>query len=271
MSKSRHSHTATGHFYMVSASISILIIIALNRFFGVPLLPDMFTWRSMLLTICAALLACISNMIVMYVMGFKASALYLTFSLLGFSISFLWSVFFLGMKISAVNVFGLFCLIAAMFMAKSGKSDSRNKTDLRLLGLTMLSTFAQGVMQILYMTPCEHPFPPVGKTLLVVATYVVFWFVVELFKKKKSLPDFKVLLVPSLIWGVLAVSAYFTLFMALMYLGDAGRLGIAYPIGVTTQILLFTFYTWIFLKEKLSPWQMAAMGCILVGIFAVKC
>ena len=208
-------------------------------------------------------------MLNMYLMGFNGSAMYMALGSLGFAFSFLFTVFVFGEKMSIVNAFGFLCLVTAIFLSNLHKKTEQKCGSIRLVGIALLASMSLGAMQIFYIFPQKHPLPPLGRTLLILITYLVVWTIVILIRRMFDWPRSLTAYASMASWGVLAIVSYFLLFSSVHAMEPIGRTGIVYPIAGTFQILLFSIYTRVVLKEKLNLFQIAAMALIFAGMFTI--
>lgn len=224
----------------------------------------------------------LSNTCTMLNLGQGNAALYFALSRMGFSLSFLWSVLVWHEPAHWYNFLGILCLIAAVTltaMSNAGASLAETQLCHKRLLLALGSTLFSGCSQICMVFPSSALFasqnlptlPPLVKTSLVFLTNIVFFSGVIFYRRHKVEPSpRRPLFAWTVIWSMLAIGSYATLFAALSHLGALNRTGIVFPIGGAVQIFSFAIIARCLWKEKLTPLQLAALVLIVVGIIAVR-
>lgn len=268
-SKASHAKAHVPHFYIIGSLTSLALLGLLNCVFGVTLFDGVPHWWTATVAIMAGSLGCFTNLLNMYLLGLNGAATYVALAQLGFAFSFLFSVVFFGGKMSLVNALGLICLVTAIFLSQNPGSTAKKERNLRPLFVSLLASLASGCMQVFNIVPIKYPMPVLGRTTLVLLTYLTVWCIVILVRRQFDWPRSSRLYGVMAGWGVLAIAAYFCLFTSVQALTPFARTGIVCPTGMTLQILIFTLYARIFLKEKLTPAQTVAMALIIVGMFTI--
>ena len=268
-SKASHAKAHVPHFYIIGSLTSLVLLGLLNCIFGVTLFAGVPHWWTATVAVLAGSLGCVTNLLTMYILGFNGAAMYMALAQLGFAFSFLFNVAFFGGKMSLVNAVGLICLVAAIFLSQGAGATAKKERNLRLLGVSLLASLTSGCMQVFNIIPLKYPMPTLGRTTIVLFTYLTVWCIVLLAKRQFDWPRSPRLYGIIAGWGIIAVAAYFCLFTSVQALIPFSRAGIVCPTGMTLQILIFILYTRIILKEKLTPAQMGAMAFIIVGMFAI--
>ena len=270
MSQARRSVKDFTPFYIIGASISLLLIALCKVFFGCQILPDAIALRPIVLLLIGGCINVGSNICVMSTLGYSASALYLALSSMGFAVSFLWSVVVMKDQFTLINGIGIACLCIAVALAAFAKQKGIGKFELKRLGIAILATLCGGSAQICVVTAGKDAqLPALGKTGCIMLTYVVVFSIIALARRTHMEGNKKIFYTSALTWGILALTSYATLFFGIKWLSSISRAGIAYPICISIQMIAFTLYTRFFLKEKLSPLQIAALILIVVGVIAV--
>lgn len=88
--------------------------------------------------------------------------------------------------------------------------------------------------------------------------------------KDATIRQLKYSLLGGILWGICAAVCYATLLPTLRMFGEMKQSGLVFPIGISMTILLFTVFTVIRFREKLSPAQWSAFAAVTAGILLVK-
>jgi len=276
MSRARHSVKDFTPFYVIGGLTALLLIGLSNLFLGCRVLPETLVWRPILLVILGSCINVGTNVCVMSTLGYGASALYLALSSMGFAVSFLWTVGVMKEPFTLFNAMGMTCLCTAVALAAFARQQGEGAVgkaafDFKRLGIAVLSTLCGGSSQIcLISAGSDAQLPALGKTAFTMLTYVTVFGIAALVRRASFRENRRILCQSAVTWGTLAMTSYATLFLAIKFLAEISRSGIAYPIGTTVQLTAFTLYTRIFLKERLTLMQITALVLIAIGVFAVK-
>lgn len=270
------------HFYIIGSLISVLIIVLWQLCHG-ELIPPVWSWFVFACMIVGSTLNALCNTCTMLCMNGTGAALYFALARIGFSISFLFSVFVWHEQANFLKFAGIACLVIAVAcsaIAKRGGAASGTAPAFshKRLILSLTASLCSGFSQICMVFPYSKPFadqniptlPALTKATLVFLTNITLFTGVTLSRKYHEKIHYRPLLTVCLIWGFLAVFSYACLFATLSYLGPEGHSGLVFPIGGAVQIFAFAVFARCYWKEKLNPLQIAALIFIILGIFAVN-
>ena len=273
----RRKNCSIPHFYFLG-SLWAAFILGLYLFVsGEGAMLRIAQWPLITMIACGAAVNGLGQAVIMWNLKSGSSALVYAIPQLGFIIPFLASGLFWGEKITWLNLTGVLieaCAIILLFT--NGKDRSPDMAAERKRLLIALGAFLLlGFSQLFYI----YPSLPQNAALKLPASASSFFslftnmlsFLVIMLSGKKNLPvSWRIQIPFSLAWGTIAAAAFFILFHTFRLMGENGQAGLVYPIASSTEILLFTLFTRVRLKERLSNRQFVALTVIVIGIFMIK-
>ncbi len=225
----------------------------------------------------ASLLNGLGQAVMMYNLQSGGCALAYAIPQLAFLVPFLWSGLFGGEKISFLNIIGIVVVAVAIVVSMSGKNDDSQKVKMkpRRIIISLVSMLILGSSQVFMIYPslpqnAEIKLSPTLSAFVILLTSTICFGLVILTNKSQHKANMKKVISYGVAWGSLATASYLTLFFTLKLLGSHGQAGIVFPIGCSTSIVLFAFFTRFKLKEHLCKRQIAAIAAIIVCIFLIK-
>ena len=157
-------------------------------------------------------------------------------------------------------------------MCKQQKNSS--ELELKRVFISIGAMMLCGFSQILLITPTQLPsaeaLSPLTGSCVIQASNALFFLILLLCRLKQEKSGIKSAVKYGIFWGVFASCAYCVLLPTLRILGEIGQSGIVFAVGSSMTILLFSAFTVIRFREKLTLSQWAAFATIVAGIFLVK-
>ena len=275
LTAARRGGCRADHFYIVAALGALIVIVPYQLITGTFIVKD-WSWPIAWCIILNALFNVVANYFGMLTLGKGNAAVYFGLCRMGFAVSFVWAVLVWGEKATLINVMGIICLIAAVFLtAKGGKDTSEidSKYNHKCLVWCIIALLVGGMAQLCLMKANKlngTDLPFLTKAELLLTTYTICFGISALIFRAKEKTNMAVLLKTGLSWSVVAVASYGCLFAALHRMGEIGRLSIMFPIACSTQILSFCVVTPLVFHERFTRRQIVAVALIIIGIFAVE-
>ena len=281
LSEAKQRGASVNHFYCFgSATAVILLFLAgaavhgLNNVFA----PE---YRGALICFIAAALfngtgqaLCMSNL--------KQGGRALAYAIpqLSFLLIYAWSLIFWKEPLSCRGIGGIVLIAAALFYLATRRTakDDENTKSSALEPKRILIAFASmcliGGGQILMATPTRFSadtlLSPWSGACVLQASNAFFFLGRSLIMKNVTGQQLKCSLRGGILWGFCAAASYATLLPTLRLLGEIKQAGLVFPIGSSMTILLFTGFTVLRFREKLTAAQWGAFAAVVAGIFLVK-
>lgn len=279
ISEARQHNIKITYFYLTGSILSALLLLAVNIRTGI---ASFFHAQCRITILCFAFGAVFNGMgqaISMANLRQNGRALAYSIPLLAFLLPYFWSVFFWSQHFSWQAGTGLLIIIAAILFLTMKKDlplqNSANSTlPFYRVMIAVAAMIIIGIGQVLMAIPTQFPkeqtlSPWAGASLIQIVNAIFFliWILVEghnSFKELKRACRF------GLFWGICAAASFCVLFFALRALGEMQQAGIVFPTGCSITILLYSIFTSLRFREKLTWSQYLAFILVSVGIFLIK-
>ena len=119
LTAARRGGCRVDHFYLVAALGALIVIVPYQLITGT-FIPAEWSWPIAWCIILNALFNVVANYFGMLTLGKGNAAVYFGLCRMGFAVSFVWAVLVWGEKATWINVAGIICLIAAVFLTAKG-------------------------------------------------------------------------------------------------------------------------------------------------------
>ena len=280
VSEAKQRGASINHFYCFGSTTAVLLLLSagfavggLNHFFA----PEYR--RALLCFVAAALLNGSGQALCMSNLKQGGRALAYSIPLLSFLLPYGWSLFY--EPISWRGIAGVLLIAAALFYlaTRRAAANEEQSHSSALEPKRILIAFAAmaliGSGQILMSAPsrfsAESMLSPWSSACILQATNALFFLVRSVtLAKNATKPQLKCSLRAGIIWGVCAAGVYATMLQTLKLLTEIQQGGLFFPVGNGITILLFTGFTAVRFREKLSLAQWGAFAAVVAGIFLVK-
>ena len=142
--------------------------------------------------------------------------------------------------------------------------------------MTVIPAAAAGdaAAEILMSTPsrfsAESLLSPWSGACVLQASNALFFLGRSLCTKETTHQQLICSLRAGILWGFCAAACYATLLPTLRLLGEIKQAGLLFPVGNSMTIMLFTAFTAIRFRERLTVAQWTAFAAVVTGIFLVK-
>lgn len=279
VSEAKQRGASINHFYCFGSATAVLLLLAagyavggLNNFFA----PGYR--RAILCFIAAALLNGSGQALCMSNLKQGGRALAYSIPLLSFLLPYGWSLFY--EPLSWRGVAGVLLIAASLFYLATRRAAANEKKEesSALEPKRILIAFAAmtliGSGQILMSAPsrfsAESMLSPWSSACVLQATNALFFLCRSVVTKNATAVQLKCSLRAGIIWGLCAAGVYATMLQTLKLLTELQQGGLFFPVGNGITILLFTAFTAVRFREKLSLAQWGAFAAVVAGIFLVK-
>ncbi|MBQ9338282.1 MAG: hypothetical protein IJS14_13405 [Lentisphaeria bacterium] len=281
LSEAKQRGASVDHFYCFGSTTAVILLLlagytvnGLDNFFA----PE---YRVALLCFIAAALfngsgqaLCMSNL----QQGGRALAY--SIPQLAFLLPYTWSLVFWREHLSWHGVAGVLMIAAALLYlatrrsAKDGDPVHSSALEPKRILIAFAAMFLIGGGQILMSTPTRFSagsrLSPWSGACILQAANALFFLGRSLIVRGITRPQLKCSLRGGLLWGLFAAASYATLLPTLRLLGEMKQAGLVFPVGSSMTILLFSGFTVIRFREKLTLRQWAAFAAVVAGIFLVN-
>ena len=281
LSEAKQRGASVNHFYCFGSTIAVLLLFLAG--YSVQGLNNVFAaqYRSALFCfIAAALLNGSGQALCMSNLKQGGRALAYSIPLLSFLLPYGWSLVCWGEPVAWRGIAGVLLIAAALFYLATRRTakDEEHAHSSALEPKRILIAFASMVLigsgQILMSTPsrfsAESLLSPWSGACVLQASNAFFFLGRSLCTKGVTFPQLKCSLRAGILWGFCAAACYATLLQTLRLLGEIKQAGLLFPVGNSMTILLFTAFTAVRFREKLTVAQWAAFAAVVAGIFLVK-
>ena len=218
----------------------------------------------------------IGQAVIMWNLKSGGCALVYAIPQLGFILPFLASGLFWGERITWLNLLGVIVeAVAILSVFPRGSKSADDSREARRILIALGALLLLGTSQLFYIYPslprnAELKLPASASAFFTLGANMVSFFVITLAVKKREAVPWKSQIPLSLLWGTIAATAFFVLYVTIRVMGEQGAAGLVYPVASSTEIVLFTLFTRIRLREKLVLRQILALAAIVVGIFMIQ-
>lgn len=280
VSEAKQRNASIDHFYCFGSATAVLLLLSagcaaggLNNVFA----PEYR--RAVLCYAAAALLNGSGQALCMSNLKQGGRALAYSIPLLSFLLPYGWSLFYepiswrgvAGVLLIAASLFYLATRRAASNEEKTHSSALEPKRILIAFAAMTLIGSGQILMSAPSRLPAESLLSPWSSACVLQATNALFFLGRSLILARNATRvQLKCSLRAGLVWGLCAAAVYATMLQALKLLTEIRQGGLFFPVGNGITILLFTGFTAIRFREKLSLAQWAAFAAVVGGIFLVK-
>ena len=281
LSEAKQRGASVNHFYCFGSASAVVLLLSAG--YSVNGLDNVFApeYRSSLICFAAAALLngsgqalCMSNL----KQGGRALAY--SIPLLSFLLPYGWSLVCWGEPLAWRGIAGVLLIAAALFYLATrrtakddGQTHSSSLEPKRIL-IAFASMVLVGSGQILMSIPPRFPagslLSPWSGAAVLQAANALFFLGRSLCTKGITRPQLICSLRAGILWGFCAAACYATLLPTLRLLGEIKQAGLLFPVGNSMTILLFTAFTAVRFREKLTVLQWAAFAGVVAGIFLVK-
>lgn len=195
----------------------------------------------------------------------------------GFVFPFFMGVLFFGVELNLLRTAGLVSLLISLVFFGTGKSRSANG-NWKLL--TFGAFLATGVSQMLSNLPSYYPesesVSSIWRTAAFSAGLILGALTLELMGKKPVLRELAAHFRRGAVWRTAfllevpeMVTSWLLLYPGMDILSRAGIGSAAYPVMVSSCILIFELFAVLILKEKRTPLQWIALLLCLLGVVGI--
>ena len=218
----------------------------------------------------------IGQAVIMWNLKSGGCALVYAIPQLGFILPFLASGLFWGERITWLNLLGVIVeAVAILSVFPRGSRDPDDSREAKRILVALGALLLLGTSQLFYLYPslprnAELKLPASASAFFTLAANMVSFLVITLAVKKKEAVPWKFQLPLSLLWGTVAATAFFVLYITFQLMAEQGMAGLVYPVASSTEIVLFTLFTRIRFRERLSLRRSLALAAIVVGIFMIQ-
>ena len=281
LSESKQRGASVNHFYCFGSTMAVLLLFLAG--YSVKGLNNVFApeYRSALFCfIAAALLNGSGQALSMSNLKQGGRALAYSIPLLSFLLPYGWSLVFWKEPLSWRGIAGVLLIAVSIFYLATRRTakDEEQAHSSALEPKRILIAFAAMVLigsgQILMSTPSRFSagsqLSPWSGGCVLLASNALFFLGRSLCTKGVTSPQLKCSLFAGILWGFCAAACYATLLPTLRLLGEIQQAGLLFPVGNSMTILLFTAFTAIRFRERLTVAQWTAFAGVVAGIFLVK-
>ena len=282
LSETRQRGASVNHFYCFGSTTAVMLLFlagysvgGLNNVFATEYRPALICFIAAAVVNGTGQALCMSNL--------KQGGRALAYSIpqLSFLLTYAWSLLFWKERLSWQGVTGVLLIAAALFFLATrhvAKGEEPYSLSSSLEPKRILVAFASmaliGSGQILMSIPTrfatEALLSPWSGACILQATNALFFLGRSCCTKKVTRPQIICSLRAGLLWGCFAATCYATLLRTLRLLGEIGQAGLLFPVGNSMTILLFTAFTTLRFRERLTVAQWGAFAAVVVGILLVK-
>ena len=279
VSEAKQNGIRPQHFYLTGSICSSALLLLLNIFFCTSSNLDKSKLHAVILYVLGAFLNGSGQALSMSNLKRQGRALAYSIPLLAFLLPYFWSVAFWSQSFTWKALTGLGLITGAIIYLsanKKGTIQTENKASLPLnqiivaFAALFIIGIAQTLLSIPSQLPAERTLSPLQGAFVLQASSALFFLGWTLLGKDCSIANLKRSIPYGLLWGTTAAASYSVLLPALLLLGRVRQAGIVFPAGCSLTILLFTSYTAIRYRERLSWKQCLAFASVIAGIFLVK-
>ena len=275
LSEAKSKNCSIFAFYCIGSFLATLILLLWS---GLPLLKELILPEKRFAVGCFAICSIFNGIgqgITMWNLKKGGRALAYAIPQLSFLLSFVWSIFFWAQQLNWRSASGIVMIVTAiMFLSMHRQQKNNSELELKRIFISIGAMMLCGISQILLITPTQLPsavaLTPLSGACVIQASNAIFFLILLLCQKKQERFGIKSAVKYGIYWGIFASCAYCILFSTLRILGQIGQSGIVFAVGSSMTILLFTGFTVIRFREKLSLAQWGAFVAVGVGIFLVK-
>ncbi|MCD4823014.1 MAG: hypothetical protein K8S55_00265, partial [Phycisphaerae bacterium] len=187
-------------------------------------------------------------------------------------ISFLAAILIWGEHPGLWGWVGVTCILAAVILIGSNKSEAEKsvennqRSSRSWLLLAILTMLVLGASQTLMGVPSRWAnwsnAAGLRMPIALTGTAVMHAFIMLVNRRKLT----RRVIPYSAAWAVLTFLAFLGLFFCLDRMAESNRAGIAYPIGIGTNIFAFSVYSYLRLSETYTKTRIAGLCLIVMGI-----
>ena len=279
VSEARQRGASINHFYCFGSATAVLLLLSAGYAAGgLDPLTAPGCRRAVLCYAAAALLNGSGQALCMSNLKQGGRALAYSIPLLSFLLPYGWSLFY--EPLSWRGIAGVMLIAASLFYlatrraAANEEKEHSSALDPKRILIAFAAMTLIGSGQILMSAPSRFSegsqLSPWSSACVLQAANALFFFGRSAIAGKITGTQLKCSLSAGLIWGVCAAAVYATMLQTLKLLTEIQQGGLFFPVGNGITILLFTGFTAVRFREKLSPAQWAAFAAVVAGIFLVK-
>ena len=280
VSEAKQRGASINHFYCFGSTTAVLLLLSAGFALGGldRLFAPQYRW-AVLCYAAAALLNGSGQALCMSNLKQGGRALAYSIPLLSFLLPYGWSLFY--EPLSWRGVTGVLLIAASLFYlatrraaANEEKSHSSALDPKRIL-IAFAAMTLIGSGQILMSAPSrfseESLLSPWTSACVLQASNALFFLGRSVILSRNATgAQLKCSLWTGIIWGICAAAVYATMLKTMKLLTDIQQGGLFFPVGNGITILLFTGFTAVRFREKLSLAQWGAFAAVVAGIFLVK-
>ncbi len=195
---------------------------------------------------------------------------------LGFIIPFLYSGIFWGEQITVLNLLGIITVAIAILLVVPGRQpESEKSPEFRRIMIALTAMLMLGVSQIFVLFPslpqnAAIKISPITSSFIIMMTTTVCFAILIPVSRSNHKIEIRKLLRYCFLWGSFAAASALILFWAFRLMSLHGQAGVVFPIACSSEIIIYTVFTRVKLKEKLNARQLISLTAIILGIFMIK-
>lgn len=279
VSEAKQRGVSINHFYCFGSTTAVLLLLSAG--YAVGGLDHLFApeyRRAVLCYVAAALLNGSGQALCMSNLKQGGRALAYSIPLLSFLLPYGWSLFY--EPVSWRGIAGVLLIAASLFYLATRRSAANEEQahssalEPKRLLIAFVAMTVIGSGQILMSAPsrfsAETMLSPWSSACVLQSSNALFFLSRAVITKNTTKTQLKHSLLAGIIWGVCAAAVYATMLQAMKLLTEINQGGLFFPVGNGITILLFTGFTAIRFREKLSLAQWGAFAAVVAGIFLVK-
>lgn len=275
LSEAKSKNCSIFAFYCIGSFLATLLLLLWG---GLSLLKELILPEKRFAVGCFAVCAIFNGIgqgITMWNLKKGGRALAYAIPQLSFLLSFVWSIFFWSQQLNWRSASGIVLIVTAVvFLSMCKQQKNSSELELKRVFISIGAMMLCGFSQILLITPTQLPsaeaLSPLTGSCVIQASNALFFLILLLCRYKQEKSGIKPAVKYGIFWGFFASCAYCVLLPTLRILGEIGQSGIVFAVGSSMTILLFSAFTVIRFREKLTLSQWAAFATIVAGIFLVK-
>jgi len=170
----------------------------------------------------------------------------------------------------AIGVAAVLAALVLLGLSRRGANHKDNNGRLAVwLVLVAMTFILWGVQQTLCSLPSRwEGWSDVGRMRLALHRTGSFILMVLITALRRRIPD-RACIGPSLLAGFLGIIGGVTLFAAIDAMAEADRIGLVFPLCISTCVAGFALYSRLWLKEKLAAAGTIGLAMSLAGILLI--
>lgn len=275
LSEAKSKNCSIFAFYCIGSFLAALLLLLWG---GLPLLKELVMPEKRFAVGCFAVCAIFNGIgqgITMWNLKKGGRALAYAIPQLSFLLSFVWSIFFWSQQLNWRSASGIVLIVTAVvFLSMCKQQKNSSELELKRVFISIGAMMLCGISQILLITPTQlssaEALNPLTGSCVIQASNALFFLILLQCRYKQEKSGIKPAVKYGIFWGIFASCAYCVLLPALRILGKIGQSGIVFAVGSSMTILLFTGFTVIRFREKLTLAQWGAFAGIITGIILVR-